>query len=106
MSGTLIPTSVSKRQSAKEWLQFLGKRFFSDAAYFGEENQRLAEQNHVKLVPTAITGTEVPDIYADFKRNRAGNRILDTLPGISLKAAVVLQMETVTFMRHFRRNNV
>ena len=53
----------------------------TDGAYFGEDNQKQAERQNIKLVPTAITGTEVPDIYADFKLNAAGNRVLECPAG-------------------------
>lgn len=59
----------------------------TDGAYFGEENQRLAKQNNVKLVPTAITGVEVPDIYADFKLNETGSRVLECPAGYAPKSS-------------------
>ena len=36
----------------------------TDGAYFGEENSRLAQKQNINLVTTAITGIEVPEIYA------------------------------------------
>ena len=59
----------------------------TDGAYFGEDNQKEAEKQNVKLVPTAITGTEVPDIYADFKLNTAGNRVLECPAGYAPKGS-------------------
>ena len=59
----------------------------TDGAYFGEDNQKQAEKRNVKLVPTAITGTEVPDIYADFKLNDAGNRVLECPAGYAPKSS-------------------
>lgn len=53
----------------------------TDGAYFGEENQRQAEKQNVKLISTAITGIDVPDIYADFKLNDAGNRVMECPAG-------------------------
>lgn len=53
----------------------------TDGAYFGEENSLLAQRKNVTLVTTDIPGIEVPDIYADFKLNEAGNRILECPAG-------------------------
>ena len=43
--------------------------------------QKQAKEQNVRLAPTAITGTEVPDIYADFKLNAAGNRVVECPAG-------------------------
>ena len=59
----------------------------TDGAYFGEENQKQAKEQDVKLVPTAITGTEAPDIYADFKLNAAGNRVVECPAGHTPKSS-------------------
>lgn len=48
----------------------------TDGAYFGEDNRREAEAKNITLVTTAISGCEVPDIYADFEMNEAGTRIV------------------------------
>lgn len=48
----------------------------ADGAYSGEENLSLASQKNVQLITTALTGREVPDIYADFELNPEGTRIL------------------------------
>lgn len=59
----------------------------TDGAYYGEENQKLAEGQNVRLVPTAITGTEVPDIYADFKLNPEGSRVVECPAGYVPKSS-------------------
>lgn len=47
----------------------------TDGAYFGEDNQRDAEKKNITLVTTAISGCDVPDIYADFELNEEHTRI-------------------------------
>ena len=47
----------------------------ADGAYFGEDNQRDAEKKNTTLVTTAISGCDVPDIYADFELNEEHTRI-------------------------------
>ncbi len=64
-----------------------GSTLITDGAYSGEENSRLAEQKNVKLVTTAITGIEVPDIYADFKLNEEGTRVLQCSAGHTPKSS-------------------
>ncbi len=59
----------------------------TDGAYFGEENSQLAEQKNVKLVTTAITGIEVPDIYADFKLNEEGTQVVQCPAGHTPKSS-------------------
>ena len=48
----------------------------ADGAYYGAENEQLAEKNNAKLVTTAVSGVEVPEIYADFILNESGTRVL------------------------------
>lgn len=59
----------------------------ADGAYFSEDNQRQADKQNVRLVPTAITGTDVPDIYADYKLNDAGNRVVECPAGYAPKSS-------------------
>lgn len=59
----------------------------ADGAYFGEDNQRLAEKQNVRLVTTSIPGIDVPDIYADFRLNDAGNRVLECPAGYTPKSS-------------------
>ena len=47
----------------------------TDGAYFGEENRREAEKKNITLITTAISGCDVPDIYADFELNEDRTRI-------------------------------
>lgn len=47
----------------------------TDGAYFGEENRQGAKEKNITLVTTAISGREVPDIYADFEMNAEGTKI-------------------------------
>lgn len=49
-----------------------GSMVVTDDAYFGEKNSRLAGEQNVKLITTAISGTKVPEIYADFVLNEEG----------------------------------
>ena len=53
----------------------------ADGAYCSENNQQLAGQNNTTLVTTAVSGIEVPDIYADFKLNEEGTRVLECPAG-------------------------
>lgn len=64
-----------------------GSILVTDGAYFGEDNQKQAEKQNVRLVTTAITGIEVPDIYADFKLNDAGSRVLECPAGYSPRSS-------------------
>ena len=59
----------------------------ADGAYFSEDNQQQADKQNVRLVPTAITGTDVPDIYADYKLNDAGNRVVECPAGYAPKSS-------------------
>lgn len=64
-----------------------GSTLVADGAYFGEDNQKQAEKQNVKLVTTAITGSDVPDIYADFQLNGEGNRVLKCPAGYVPKSS-------------------
>ena len=57
----------------------------TDGAYFGEENSRLAQKQNINLVTTAITGIEVPEIYADFLLNEEGTCVLKCPAGHHIK---------------------
>ena len=59
----------------------------TDGAYFGEENSRLAQKQNVKLVTTALTGIEVPEIYADFLLSEDGTRVLKCPAGHTPKSS-------------------
>jgi hypothetical protein len=58
----------------------------TDGAYYGKENEELARENNVTLVTTAISGVEVPDIYADFVLNEEGTRVLKCPAGHTPKS--------------------
>lgn len=47
----------------------------TDGAYFGEGNQREAKKKNITHATTAISGCDVPDIYADFELNEEHTRI-------------------------------
>lgn len=64
-----------------------GSVVVTDGAYFGEENSRLAREQNVKLITTAISGTEVPEIYADFVLNEEGTRVLKCPAGHAPKSS-------------------
>lgn len=55
----------------------------TDGAYCGAENEALAASKNIHLVTTDLTGKDVPAIYADFKLNEEGNRILQCPAGNS-----------------------
>ena len=57
----------------------------TDGAYFGEENSRLAQKQNINLVTTAITGIEVPEIYADFLLKEEGTCVLKCPAGHHIK---------------------
>ena len=59
----------------------------TDGAYFGEKNSRLAREKNINLVTTAITGIEVPEIYADFLLNEEGTRVLKCAAGHTPKSS-------------------
>lgn len=48
----------------------------TDGAYCGESNSISAEEKNIQLVTTALTGIEVPDIYADFELSADGKQVL------------------------------
>lgn len=58
----------------------------ADGAYYGKENEKLAVENKVTLVTTAVSGVEAPDIYADFELNEAGTRVLKCPAGHTPKS--------------------
>lgn len=64
-----------------------GSVIVTDGAYFGEENSRLAQKQNINLVTTAITGIEVPEIYADFLLNEEGTRVLKCPAGHTPKSS-------------------
>lgn len=64
-----------------------GSVVVTDGAYFGEENSRLAQKRNINLVTTAITGIEVPEIYADFLLNEEGTRVLKCPAGHTPKSS-------------------
>lgn len=53
-----------------------GTVFVTDGAYCGESNTQAAQEKNIQLITTALTGTEVPDIYADFEFSEDGSKIL------------------------------
>ena len=64
-----------------------GSVVVADGAYFGEENSRLAQKQNINLVTTAITGIEIPEIYADFLLNEEGTRVLKCPAGHTPKSS-------------------
>lgn len=58
----------------------------ADGAYYGKDNLELAGKNNITLVTTAVTGVEVPDIYADFELDEAGTRVLKCPAGHAPKS--------------------
>lgn len=48
----------------------------TDGAYCGESNSISAQEKNIQLVTTALTGIEVPDIYADFELSADGKQVL------------------------------
>lgn len=55
----------------------------TDGSYGGGENVLLCAQKNVKLITTALIGTEVKDIFADFVFNEDGTRLLSCAAGYS-----------------------
>lgn len=53
-----------------------GTLYVTDGAYCGEHNTNAAKEKNIQLITTALTGTEVPDIYADFEFSEDGSKIL------------------------------
>lgn len=53
-----------------------GTILITDGAYCGENNVESAAEKNVRLVTTALTGREVPDIYADFAFSEDGTKVL------------------------------
>lgn len=53
-----------------------GTLIVTDGAYCGETNTKAAEEKNIRLITTALTGTEVPDIYADFEFSKDGSKVL------------------------------
>lgn len=53
-----------------------GTVFVTDGAYCRENNTESAREKNIRLVTTALTGTEVPDIYADFEFSEDGKKVL------------------------------
>lgn len=53
-----------------------GTLLITDGAYCGENNTNTAKEKNIQLVTTALTGTEVPDIYADFEFSEDGTKVL------------------------------
>lgn len=79
-----LKDSVSRSETTEEPVTIV-----ADGAYYGETNQDLASQKNITLVTTAVTGREVPDIYADFKLNEAGTRVLECPAGHTPKSCSV-----------------
>ena len=48
----------------------------ADGGYCGENNTETAREKNIRLVTTALSGTEVPDIYADFEFSEDGKKVL------------------------------
>lgn len=65
----------SNRPRADKLIRPCGQEFddVTDGACFGEENSRLAREQNVKLITTAISGTEVPEIYVSFPKEQCIN---------------------------------
>lgn len=64
-----------------------GSVLVTDGAYSGNKNSRLAQEKNVKLVTTAISGTKVPEIYADFTLDEKGTRVLRCPAGHTPKSS-------------------
>lgn len=71
----------SDSQFLKDRLESMGRQeektiIVTDGAYCGESNSISAEEKNIQLVTTALTGIEVPDIYADFELSADGKQVL------------------------------
>lgn len=48
----------------------------TDGGYYGEGNSQTAQEKNIQLVTTALTGIEVPNIYADFELSEDRKQVL------------------------------
>lgn len=81
MTVNFFKDSMTRNGSSEE-----PSMIVADGAYYGKENEDLARENNVTLVTTAVTGVEVPDIYADFELNADGTRVLKCPAGHAPKS--------------------
>lgn len=81
----------SDSQFTKETIEQLGQQtekvtIVADGAYSGKDNKELAAANNIELVSTNLTGKASPDIYADFKFNENGTKVIQCAGGFSPKS--------------------
>ena len=48
----------------------------TDGAYYSDENIQLAKEKNIVLVPTDLSGKDVPEIYSEFELNEAETMIV------------------------------
>jgi len=77
-----IKDSLERNGSMEE-----GSILVTDGAYFGDKNSELAQEKNIRLVTTAVSGTEVPEIYADFVLDEKGTRVLQCPAGNTPKSS-------------------
>lgn len=104
----LEQNNYSDSQFVKDSLELNGtfaenSTLVTDGTYFGEENQTLEERKNVTLVTAAMTGKEVPDVYADYKLNEAGNRVLECLAGHGPKSSSKIAALNVRKLSTYRK---
>lgn len=76
----------------------------TDGAYSSEENEKLAEQNNIKLVTTNLTGRKADDIAADFEFNEEGTKVIRCPAGHAPKSCSYNKKTgqcTVSFYREY-----
>lgn len=78
--------TYSDTQFTEDTLNKIGKReepitMTADGAYDSEENQKLAEENNIKLITTDLLGKKPKEIYADFVLNKEGTEVLSCPAG-------------------------
>lgn len=53
----------------------------TDGGYSGMENREKAAQKNVELITTKLSGTDTPDIYAEFQFDETGKKVLQCPAG-------------------------
>lgn len=88
--------TISDSQFLKEHLEQMEKQeetvtIVADGGYSGKANQDLAAEKNVNVVTTDLLGRDVPEIYADFKFNEEGTKVIKCPAGNEPKSCCYMK---------------
>lgn len=76
-----LKDSIEETQSGEEESVLV-----TDGGYSGGDNTELAAEKNIRLITTALTGKDAPDVLADFKFKEDGTEVLECAAGNAPKS--------------------